>query len=384
MLELATERKAVIDTLHINQHWPRFIENEPADKTGRFKEYMDSLIHTSDALLMIYALTTGQPEDTYAGKTPIEYELDEYLALCEMNSARPRVRVLKKDMSYLGAHAKGGGKPAPGSAEDMLCEVQKKSFGSIERILTQHSLVIDETVQTYTNQASLRELVEKFCRDESRGLSERGRRGAGGRKKWLIALTFPDRIGQLASVCQALAALGLNVDFINHVVLSDVGNFMVLASEPRLPRGYDESRRRKEIAQVIGTQVQEDAAELHDPIAPNEVKAEAEPYKGNPHKVIIAIEMRLMDVPGQLYSVTDALASAGYNIINTQQSVCDPEFPNQFATQIYVTHDGLKTNAELKIARKVAGLEADLARLVGVKGLNVKVIWRDARLSAHR
>lgn len=79
--ELYLERKAAIEAIHIAGHTPVYIEVEPMVKDWHVRHTMLELLNGSDALVSLHYLSEGKRASLLDDRTPIEFELSEFMKL---------------------------------------------------------------------------------------------------------------------------------------------------------------------------------------------------------------------------------------------------------------------------------------------------------------
>lgn len=340
MQELSYERTLLIEAINDAGHWPRFIENESHSDKESIKEPLDSLISDSDVLVLVTYLTAGRPYPEFGGLTPIEYELSQF------STSPGAVLWLDKALPSGIKREKSG------------------EFAKVKRFVKSLGERVTKVVYTdpFTARADVTKWLTALPQEPKKPLP-----------RFVIRCSTTDCIGQINLVTKFLVERRFNVDYIDQAAKAGKATLYITASQ-RSDRHIqvDSHKERAEFEAALEDELRKHMRQSGISHGESEAIVTIDPDDGEYSETQIALELRAIDVPGQLFSISRILSDKKLNIDRIDAQPAGPDHRNQMKLRIVVSGDSLRQNASaIEVLRDI---EVELGRLIGVRSLTAHLL----------
>jgi len=347
MVELSSERKIAVDSLHFAGHTPLYIETEPEVKDLAAKQIMDSLIESAEALVLIYYLSPGRPDGILGDLTPIQYEFTEF----RKHHPNSPILLFRR-------------KPDP--------EVQPSSYllnWFLINKAKEAKLEILEFSSSHEFASSILHKVKDLKLETDKLTAPR---------RIIIRYTGTDFIGLIGAVSEILfSRYKLNVDYISHAGKGGLATLYISCS----PRG--EFPNLDYLRNDIFTRVKDDiVGAAKESRLVDGANSQTDPDitidedTTTPVKDQFYVELRTIDAPGQLNAVCKVLRELRFNIDELQLKPTPPEYERQTTMVLWISKKNFQDIKDLKII--LFDLETSINTLIGVRAFSIRYVRSSA------
>ncbi|MBD0372476.1 MAG: hypothetical protein ICV60_16650 [Pyrinomonadaceae bacterium] len=353
MRELFIERKTAIETIHFCGHTPLYIETEPEVKDLEALYTMNKLVSDADGFISIYYLSEGKKDKILGYRTPIEYELEQF------------VELKGKDAPIIFFKQTPDRFVMPSRTMEVWFEEKASELG-IQPILFDGPREMDSKIQQALGRFS--DKKDAVCVKDN----------------FIIRYVGPDFIGLIGKLSEVVfTGYRLNIDYISHASGGGMATTYVSCS-PRLVAGSGEEVNLGELEENMQRIIAEDfekacTEEEHrfaDGSNPQaslrpSVKVDKDPTEVRPYQLFTKV--RTIDAPGQLTAICKEFLIKGFNIDEFQLRPSAPEYPRQTTMYIWLSRPAKWSKGR---DEDQAELERSLRYLVGVRNFSIRVMSR--------
>jgi len=359
MRELFWERKKVVELLHFQGHTPLFFETEPRQEDPKgAKPIMDGMIDNSQALVQIHYLTCGGSRTDYEHRTPIEYEFERFL-----ETRRGPCILLKKTLDKFDI------------VDPRLKELTKK-------VATADATQVIE----FRNDE---ELTQKFlkCIHEISLEKDKLQEQPG----FVIRYSGDDYIGLIAAVAKVIFHdFRLNITYMSYAAAGGFAT-LCLACSPREVIDIDLDEYRGKLQEALKSDLKNEATlalkenrfivRRTQEVNHEKVSVELEE---KPERIAECyLEVRHIDLPGQVKAICDVLKDLWINIDELQLHPVEYGYEKQRILRLWISKPsseesftGSREDTDTICRNMTLELEDQLTRLIGVRSVSVRRIFR--------
>lgn len=353
MRELFIERKTAIETIHFCGHTPLYIETEPEVKDIAARDTIDKLVADADGFISIYYLSEGKKDRILGYRTPIEYELEQFVEL--KGREAPVIFFKQKPDRFV----------VPSRTMEVWFEEKAAELG-IEPILFDGPGEMESRI---------REALGQFKEKKDASCSK---------DRFIIRYVGPDFIGLIGKLSEVVfTGYRLNIDYISHASGGGLATTYVSCS-PRVVAGAVEEvnlcRLEEDMRRIIGEELEKACSEEEHRFAdgsnpkaapPPSIKVDKDSTRARPYQFFTKV--RTIDAPGQLTAICKEFLSNGFNIDEFQLRPSPPEYPRQTTMYMWLSRPAKWSKGR---DEDQAELERSLRYLIGVRNFSLRVMSR--------
>ncbi len=340
--EIRQARKAVIDTVHNNDHIPVFLEEVLETKEVKVKDKLmiDALLESSDALVLIYYISLGFKESVFDNLTPIQYEFQQFKKI------KPNAPCL-----------------LIGQIADPSKNAEQGLIEWVTMISDNENVSHDE----YGNPNDLSVKVNEWIQS-----LELNSMSTGSSDKMIVRYNGPDYLGLLSKITEILFCnFALNIEYISFAAKYGKATFYITCSQG------SKLVNKERLADTLQTEIERESKG-------NEIKTSTTIVRGsdllnvqidNEAEVIkqyqYYLEIRTLNVPGQLSAISKILRDLDFNIDELSLKPTEKEYKGQTTITIWVSH---LYDVNINVtSSEMTRLDTLINGLAGVRSLYIKL-----------